>query len=370
MIYKRLLLSLLCLGSLCCIAPAMDLDLDLPVLPIAEPPADTFVLDSPLQVRVHIDGKPQLLLGMDQGRLRLVFPDQPDAEVMLPLDAPGIQLSYEPPEPYNQLALEQSLGNHRLVIDSMEPYASSLLPLLIVDAAQCNFHAIYLRYYQSIVAIADLGRAVKITDGLPHSAWSAGYLEQAQKLLGRCITEGNVEGAERLLAMMHTVMDEGDFAPVGFAAADALRARGEYPLTARIYGSLAGSSDRLLRERALLWAGYSSAVAGDLEAAEKVLDAVPEMKRDNPNFLTYSLARGRLHMAHGDYDQALYYLSRAMVLTSVNATFKPELYYLLIRGHRERGEDGAALRLYNELKIFYPESPWMQKSESDRITTG
>lgn len=347
-----------------------DLDLNLPVLPKALPPSDTFVLDSPLQVRVHIDGQPQLLLGMDQGRLRLVFPDQPDAEVFLPLDAPGIQLSYDPPEPYNDLALEQSLGNHRAVLDTMGSYADLLLPLLLVDAVQCNFHAIYLRYYVSVVAVEDLEFAIKITEGLPHSALSPVYLEQVRKLLARCIAEGNAQGAEKLLSILFAVMDEQEFASVGFSAADALRAVGEYALTARIYGTLATAENELLRERALLWAGYSSAVAGDLGAAERVLSAVPDLNRKNQNFLTLCLARGRLHLAHNEYDLALRYLSRAMVLTSVNATFKPELYYLLIQGHRASDQDAAAARLFNELMIFYPESPWMLKSQNEIEPTG
>ena len=365
MTFKHRILQLLLLAwSTACLSAA-ELDLNLPKLPRAEPPADTFVLDSPLKVRVHVDGKPQLLLGMEQGQLRLVFPDQPDAEVLLPLNAPGIQLSYEPPEPYNQLAMEQSLGNHSMVIDSMQDYADLLLPLLLVDAQQCNFHAIYLRYYQSFVAVADLPAAVGKTAELPHSALSASFFESVQMLLGRCILEGDTLGAERVLSIMHTVMDEEDFAPIGFATADALRARGEYGLTARIYGSLSLAEDPQLRERALLWAGYSSAVAGNLEDAKRVLDAVPDLQRGNPNFLTYCLARGRLHLAHEDYNRALRYLSQAMVQTPVNATFKPELYYLLIRSHRFNGQEAAAERLLNELKIFYPDSPWMLQSQTE-----
>ena len=57
-----------------------------------------------------------------------------------------------------------------------------------------------------------------------------------------------------------------------------------------------------------------------------------------------------------------------MVLTSVDASFKPELYYLLIISYRQSGDERAAQRLLRELELFYPTNPWLTKYRSENGT--
>ena len=183
----------------------------------------------------------------------------------------------------------------------MQSYADSLQALLVVDPEQCNFHAIYLRYFRSIVAVADLQRAVSITLRLPRNALRAPVLEQVQLLLERCIRVGDAVAALRLLGILHAVMDEAEFAAIGFAAAEALRSAGKTASVMPLYGSLAAAQDEQIRALAYLWAGYSCVLAGAPEDAACILDAFPEMSRKDRHFPIYCLVWGRFYLARHDF---------------------------------------------------------------------
>lgn len=98
-----------------------------PTLKPYKPPAQSFELKEALPVRVHIDGNPQLLLGMQGGQLRLVFADRPNAEVLMPLTAPGLFLSYPLPADYTDLLLWEESGDAQRIVDAMAGYAEPLI---------------------------------------------------------------------------------------------------------------------------------------------------------------------------------------------------------------------------------------------------
>ncbi len=337
---------------------------DLPQLPAPQPVSNTFDLKKPVAV-LDINNNQIFLKGMNEGRLILTFPNMPDASAEIPMDAENVKLSVVLPKNFNEISSKAVDGNFKPFYKSMKDTAGSLMRFLEFPKKNCNFHNICLRYYEAVIIEAPLKQAVELTMVLPWDSLSIEFVDLAERLIYRTINEEKYVFTRQLLGQFHSTMDEDDFAEMAFSVADQLRTAGQHKMTAEIYGSIAQTDDSTLRQKSLLWACYSSAVSGDTETARKLLSSIEELERGDENFLTYCLARGRVGFSEGDIREALRYLSRAMVLTTVEATFKAELYYLLIVGYQESGDDTAAERLVREFKIFYPTSPWLEKYESE-----
>jgi len=345
--------------------PLSAREIGLPKLPDADEPAETFTLERPIQVRDR-NNTPQRITGMDDGRLVIEFPNMPaGAQAIVPMTDPGLYFTAVLPSNYNDLVVAANEERYGPMLAQMEDLARSLSRFLAISPRKTNFHNVVERYYEAAVRAGDIGEAVEMSARMPWDVLGDEFIEHAERLIFRTIEENEPELTKRMLSQLFELLPEDQFAEMAFRVADSLRTEGQYELTSRIYGSLAESSDSVLSRKALLWAGYTSAVAGDPEKARDILNRVEEPSREDDNFLTYLLARGRLGYADEDTREGLRFLSRAMVLTSIEATFKPELYYLLIRGYKESGEDEAADRLVREFRIFYPDNPWLDRYESE-----
>ena len=341
---------------------------DIPDLPSIDQSADTFALPEPIRIK-DINGNVQLLKGMEAGQLRLAFPNMPGAEAIVPVDGGDLRISIELPANYNRLLTEYDRENYAAFLRGIRPTADPLAGFLSIPTAQTNIHGIFDTYYKVLVAIGDLDAAVDVTMRMPWGPRSQDYLGRAEQLVLRTIQEGAFHHTEKLLALFNQSLPEGVFAEMAFSIADALRTEGRHELATRVYGSLARSDDALLRQKSLLWAGYSRSVSDNASGARAILDQVDPLERGDENFLTYCLALGRLGYAEDNLRDGLRYLARAMVLTAVDATFKPELYYLLTTGYLQSGNAVAADRLAAEFKVFYPNNPWLEKYETETGTT-
>ncbi len=363
---SRFALFAICgLQALC--AQVLTAQFDLPQLPEVTPASDTFTLSKPISV-TDVNKNTQLLVGMENGQLRLAFPNMPGAEAIVPVDG-DLVLSLPLPKNYNGLLNDFQLGNLDTFVTGLQEIADPIAGFLMIPPEKTNFHNVFSRYYEAVVAVGDLDDAVALTMRMPWDRLPAEYIPFGETLIFRSIKEGQFEHTQNLLSLLFQSMEEEDFAEIAFRVADALRTEEKHDLAAMVYGSLAQSKDPVLKERSLLWAGYSRAVSGDAEGARGILSQVNELERGDENFLTYCLAQGRLGYADEDVRAGLRFLSRAMVLTAVDATFKPELYYLLTVGYQQSGNTEAADRLAREFAIFYPDNPWLKKYESESDIT-
>ena len=336
----------------------------LPELPTVEIPSDTFSLPEPISI-TNANGAVQLLQGMEDGQLRFSFPNMPGAEAIIPITGRDFQVILPLPANYNRSLLDYDRKNYRAYLAGMRSTAEPLARFLGIPASQTNIHGVFNLYYKVFTAVGDLDEAVELTFLIPWDSVPQDYLSLVPPLVYRTISEGAFDQTERLLSLLNQSLTENDFAEMAFGIADALRTASQHTLATRVYGSLAKSDNPSLREKSLLWAGYSRSVDGDPVGAREILDRVDELERDDRNFLTYCLALGRLGYAEENVRDGLRYLARAMVLTAVDATFKPELYYLVTSGYLRSGNEVAANRLAAEFEIFFPDSPWMLKYQSE-----
>lgn len=345
-------------GGLC----AQEIDLER--LPEAEAWVGTFTLPEPIRI-TDANGNPQLLVGKEDGQLRFSFPNIPGAEAIVPPDGENVLVSVPLPPNYNSLLDQYERGRHATFINALKPLADPMAGFLRIPPEQTNIHSIFSRYYEAVVIAGKIGEAVDLTVRIPWGGLSPEYARLGERLLFRTIEEQAFAEAEQLLSLFQDRLPQAAFSGMAFRAADALRTERNDALAMKVYGTLAQTEDRLLRQKSLLWAGYSYAVLGDAEGARSILAEVDELERSDENFLTYCLALGRLGYAEGNATDGLRYLSRAMVLTAVDATFKPELYYLLTTGYEESGNRSAGDRLAREFTIFYPNSPWLEKYKAE-----
>ncbi|HAV13617.1 MAG TPA: hypothetical protein DCX06_09050 [Opitutae bacterium] len=356
-----------CVWSLCATATSAQ-DLNLPRLPQVATPSDTFTLSKPIAI-TDTNKNTQLLVGMENGQLRLSFPNMPGAEAIVPIDGDEFIISAQVPAGYNRLLNEYQLGNLGTFITGLQETAEPLAGFLMIPPENTNFHSIFIRYYEAIVTAGRLEDAAKLTNRMPWGQLPQEYIALSERLVYRSIEDREFQQTQKLLSLLFQSLTEESFAGIAFRVADTLRAEGNHELAAMVYGSLALSEDSILRQKSLLWAGYSRAVSKDADGARNILNQVQVLERSDENFLTYCLALGRLGYAEDNISDGLRHLSRAMVLTAVDATFKPELYYLLSVGYWESGNRIAADRLAKEFSIFYPENPWLKKYQADYANT-
>ncbi|MDP0497675.1 MAG: hypothetical protein Q7Q73_15840 [Verrucomicrobiota bacterium JB024] len=307
-------------------------------------------------------------MGMLDQQLVVSFPDIPGSEVIVPMDRTGMILNADVPEGYTDAAQSALMGDHQPMIEILRPIAEPLIPFLQVPEPQTNIHALCLQYYKALILGGQTASAVELSKAIPFDTTSSEFTTLASQLVFTCIREEQYVGAELMLSLLLRALPQEEFVEIAFPAADALRTAGQHELCLEIYGSLIDSDNPVIQRRSLLWAGYSSSVGGDPAQARAILSELDEPDREDENFVVYCLARGRTGLEQGDLRECMHYLSRAMVLTPVEQSYKPELYYLLLRGYRETGQTEASSLLQREFQVFYPDSPWLAKSLQESKT--
>lgn len=342
---------------------------DLPTLKSGQESVDTFELAEPVRI-LDINDNPQILMGMEEGKLRLAFPNMPDAEAIVPVDGKASYVKIIRPAEMDNWVASAAKGDYGPMLNGLRPVVKPLVNFLVIPTTRTNLHELFLRYYESLILTGQIDEAVEVSMQMPWNQLSTEYMNLVEILVFKTIEASDFAATEQLLSVLSSVLTLDELANLAFPVADAARTAEAHDLAAKIYGSLAKSEDEVLREKSLLWAGYSKAVIDESEEARAILEMVPEMERADENFLTYCLARGRLSFAEGNMTEGLRYLSRAMVLSSVKASFKPELYYLLTVGYRETGQEAAADRLAREFAIFYPDNPWLTKYQMESMGDG
>lgn len=192
------------------------------------------------------------------------------------------------------------------------------------------------------------------------------FLQHAASLLNRLVSEQKVQPAEKLLTMLQTSLSVTEFSQIALPVADQLRLLGENELVESIYRAMSESSDAATKQLGLLWIAYNQANTGNTQEARAMLERIGEFTEESPLFGIYCLAHGRLALEEKNSIQALRYLSRAMVRTSIADSYKPEIYFLMIQSYVLDGNMVPARRLTREMAVFYPSNMWL-KTIQDRF---
>lgn len=360
--------AVLAAGFLCAqqSALAQMLSNELPTLREVTLPGKDFQLEKPLRVR-NERGQLVQVAGMVGDSLNILLPGNTGAEVGIDLNAENLRILIEYPKRFSQIQDAFNRGEFNTPATELREQCTPLFKFLRIPPESTNIHPLVLVYYKSLAAVGDVNLAVRATAEIPmySDAVPDAFREAADMLLERCVQDGEYQAAEQVISILREQFDDQRFSVLALRTADQLRSQNQFELMERIYGTLTQSKDPAIRQQAQFWAVYSYAVGGNVVAARSLLETLPELRQADEDFNLYCLARGRLALAETNYIEALRYLTRAMVLTSIEDSYKPELYYLIVKSYIESGENLPAQMLTRELNSFYPKNPWTSAVEKE-----
>lgn len=367
---RRIALSSLMLGLLLGLLPvhglAQGMIGELPTLREVKLPSGDYTLPKPMRVR-NERGQVVLLSGITGDTLNIELPGAAGAEIGIDINSENLQILVEYPERFAVIQTAYNNGDFAVPATELKALCSPLFHFLRIPQGKTNIHPLMLMYYRSLCLVGDVADAVRATALTPinSDALDPAFRESAELLLARCISEDQIQAAEQIISILNSQLPEDVFAQIALRTADQLRTKNQISVMERIYGTLTRASSPEIRQQANLWAVYSYAVSGNVLAARSLLDTLPELKQNDEHFNIYCLSRGRLAMAESNYNESLRFLTRAMVLTSIEDSYKPELYYLVVKTYTDSGEINPAIMLTRELLSFYPENPWTQAVAKD-----
>jgi hypothetical protein len=319
-----------------------------------------FRIDEPIPV-TNQDGQKILLDGMQGNSVSFRFANMPDAGASIPVDADSrIRLSYDYPDNFSEIQLNVLNGNYDRALRSIRKAPIDLLRFLAVPEPNCNFHLLSEIYYRALVHAGAPQVAVEATESIP---WKSSnlpsiFIDHANTLLNRMVNEQRIEQTEQLLATLRDGLSVAQFSQIALPVADKLRLLGENEIVESIYSALSGSSDDQMRKLGLMWTAYNLANTGNTSEAKRILDEIGEITQESPLFAVYCLAQGRLALSEENSVQALRFLSRAMVRTTIADSYKPEIYFLMIQSYMMDENKVPATRLAKEMAVFYPNNMW------------
>lgn len=324
--------------------------------------ANDFRIDDPIEV-TNQDGQKVLLVGMDGSSVIFRFASMPDAEASVPV-TPGSRIKFTYPYPENFSEIQSSVlnGDYDRALRLVPKPPLDLMRFLSVPEPNCNFHLYSEIYYRALVYSGDPAQAVEATAAIPFGSANLppAFLQHAGSLLERMVDEQRIQAAENLLGILQTQLPVAQFSKLALPVADKLRLLGENVIVESIYEALSESSDQNVRQLGLLWAAYNLANTGQVEEATTLLQEIGDISEENSLFGIYCLAHGRLALTQKNSTEALRFLSRAMVRTTIADSFKPEIYFLMIQSYMMDENMVPAKRLTKEMTVFYPENMWLQ----------
>lgn len=328
----------------------------------AQSETDNFRLDKPMEV-TNQDGQKILLVGMQGSSVIFQFAGMPDAQASVPVDQGSrIRFTYPYPENFSDIQLNVLNENYDRALRLIRKPPVDMLRFLNVPEPNCNFHLYGELYYRALAYAGTPQKAVAATAAIPLGGQNLPpvFLQHAGTLLNRLVSERKVPSAEKLLGILQTRLPVTEFSKLALPVADQLRLLGQNELVESIYKAMSESTDEETRKLGFLWSAYNQANIGKTKEAQILLDKIGEITEESSLFAIYCLAQGRLALEEKNSIQALRYLSRAMVRTTIADSYKPEIYFLMIQSYVLDENMVPARRLAREMAVFYPTNMWLE----------
>lgn len=323
---------------------------------------NSFRIDEPISV-TNQDGQRVLLVGMKGSSIIFRFANMPEAEASIPIEKDSrIKLTFPSPQNFSDIQMSVLDENYDRALRLIRNPPLDLLRFLAVPEPNCNFHLYGELYYRALAYAGATDIAVKASAGIPFGNPNLPpiFKQHATTLLNRIVNAQEVPAAEKLLTILREKLPVTEFSDIALPVADKLRLLGENEIVDSIYNALSDSDNQETRKLGLLWIAYNMANTGQTEEAKKLLEQIGEVTEESSLFAIYCLAHGRLALEKENTIQALRYLSRAMVRTTIADSYKPEIYFLMIQSYIMEQKMVPARRLAREMAVFYPNNMWLE----------
>lgn len=323
---------------------------------------NNFRIDEPISV-TNQDGQDILLVGMKGSSVIFRFGNMRDAEATVPVERDSrIKFTFPYPQNFSDIQMNVLNENYDRALRLIRKPPIDLLRFLSIPEPNCNFHLYGELYYRALAQAGESELAVKASAGIPFGNPNLPpiFNQHAATLLNRIVNDQQVPAAENLLTILREKLPVTEFSNIALPVADKLRLLGENEIVDSIYKALSESENEETRQLGLLWIAYNLSNTGQTEGAEKLLGEIPEVTEESSLFAIYCLAHGRLALEQKNTIQALRYLSRAMVRTTIADSYKPEIYFLMIQAYILEQNMVPARRLTREMAVFYPNNIWLE----------
>lgn len=321
-----------------------------------------FRLDKPIPA-TNQDGQQLLLVGMQGNSVSFQFANMPGAEASIPVDQDSkIKLSFPYPDNFGDIQFHVLNGNYDRALRMIRQSPVDLLRFLSIPEQNCNFHLFSELYYRALAYAGQPDDAVAATAALPWRSPNLPgvFIQHASTLLNRMVEEREIDSVKALLSSLQTGLSLNQFSSIALPVADKLRLFGENVIVESIYNALSQSSDENTRKLGQLWIAYNLANTNRSDEAKQLLDRIGEISQESTLFPVYCLAHGRLALSENNSTQALRFLARAMVRTTIADSYKPEIYFLMIQSYMLDQNEVPASRLAKEMAVFYPTNMWRE----------
>jgi len=321
-----------------------------------------FRLDEPIPVK-NQNGQDLLLVGMQGNLVSFSFASMPDAEASIPVEEdPQLRFIFEYPDNFADIQSNVLNGNYERALLQIRNPPIELLRFLVVPEEKCNFHLYTEIYYRSLVHAGTPEVALQATRAIPWKSKNVppSFVDHANTLLNRMVASGEVSTTSELLDILQTNLPIKQFSSIALPIADQLRLIGKNEIAENIYTALSQSSDPEVRKLGQMWTAYNLANTGRVDEAKKLFEQIGEVTQESPLFAVFCLAQGRLALSEENTTQALRFLARAMVRTTIADSYKPEIYFLMIKSYMIDGNIVPATRLAKEMAVFYPTNMWRE----------
>lgn len=321
--------------------------------------AINFRIDTPMPV-TNQDGQQIKLVGMQGNAVTFQLGGMGEASIPIDEDS-KIKFTYPYPDNFSNIQYNVLNGNYKQALRRIRKPPIDLLHFLAVPEPKCNFHLYGEIYYRALTyAPGNTQEAIKATEAIPWQSENLPpvFVQHASTLLNRIVGEKEIEATQKLLNTLQAGLSMDQFSNIALPIADKLRLMGENEIVERIYDTLSQSSDPEIRKLGQMWTAYNLANTGRLKEATEQLETIGEVSQESPLFAVYCLAHGRLALSKSNSVQALRFLSRAMVRTTIADSYKPEIYFLMIQAYMMVDNSVPATRLAKEMAVFYPNNMW------------
>jgi tetratricopeptide (TPR) repeat protein len=298
------------------------------------------------------------LMGEEDGELIFRYNPNNPAEIILPLNTPGLLILYTPPKEYAEQIDIINAGDYDRAVEGMREYVYPLVRYLQVPPTNINIHPIVDRFTYALVNSSNLDEAAALMAQLPLTKLDPQYIDYAFTVTERLVDAGKTEEALKLLNRIPLSKKYEALLPKIMRFANQLRASGNVSEALFLYQRIQDIPDTKVQKEAILWTAYCNMETGRAQTAELFVEKVGELDPDERAFSLQKLVLGRLAMLAGETNEAMSNISQGVVTADISYPWTPELLYRSGTLYQQIGRNTVAREIYGEIELFFGSTSW------------
>jgi len=274
----------------------------------------------------------------------------------------GATLYFTFPKEFYEAVDQLKRGSVQRALPIIRREARPFLDVMELSVLPGNHLPAVYSYVDALEAAKMWAEAVEVAVSVPLAQAPPAALERIGTLSHKLHKAGQTELADQLHAHILTPTSYSREHLVQIMQlADQWRESGVYGNAYILYRKVE-LTEGPLKTRARLWVGYCSFYLKEEIAPERLLEKLPEVDLNTPDYSLRELIRARLRMRVGDYDAAMRSAAVGKTYASPTDSWYPELLFILASLYDEFAMASASETAHRELSVLFPSSQWAEQS--------